>query len=64
MLSTLALEVASSPDLTGAFQTGLSNIQSDVMGYVAIAVPVVLVIVGTFFAIKKAIGFFRSAAKG
>jgi len=49
--------------LQTAFTTALGNIQTDVMGYIAIALPVSLVIVGAFFGIKKAIAFFKSTAK-
>lgn len=49
--------------LQTAFTTALGTIQTDVMGYIAIALPVSLVIVGAFFGIKKAISFFKSTAK-
>ena len=49
--------------LQTVFTTALALIQSDVMGYIAIALPVSLVIVGAFFGIKKAISFFKSTAK-
>ena len=42
------------------FSTAISGIQSDLMGYILIVVPVALGILGAFFGIKKAIGFFKS----
>lgn len=43
-----------------AFTTALGSIQSDVMGYIAIALPVALALVGAFFGIKKAVAFFKN----
>ena len=54
------MEVSS---LQTVFTTALALIQSDVMGYIASALPVSRVIVGAFFGIKKAISFFKSTAK-
>ncbi len=45
-----------------AFKTSVGSIQNDLMGYVMIAVPVALAILGAIFGIKKAIGFFKSLA--
>lgn len=45
------------------FTTSLGVIQTDVLGYVSAALPVALVIVGTFMAIKLGIKFFKSVAK-
>jgi hypothetical protein len=53
---------AAAPSLQTAFTTALGTIQSDVMGYIAIALPVSLAIVGAFFGIKKAISFFKHTA--
>jgi len=49
--------------LETAFQTALTGIQTDIMGYIGIALPVSLAIVAAFFGIKKAIAFFKSTAK-
>lgn len=57
------MNVMEASALQTAFTTALNNIQTDVMGYIAIALPVSLVIVGAFFGIKKAISFFKSTAK-
>lgn len=45
------------------FTTGLGTIKDDVLSYVAIALPIALVIAGTFIAIKLGMRFFRSLAK-
>lgn len=55
-----ALDAA--PSLTTAFSTALTQIQTDVLGYIAVAVPVALVIVGAIFGIKKAVSFFKALA--
>lgn len=44
------------------FSTAISGIQSDLMGYILIVVPVALGILGAIFGIKKAIAFFKSMA--
>lgn len=44
------------------FSTAVSGIQSDLMGYILIVVPVALGILGAIFGIKKAIAFFKSMA--
>mgnify|MGYP003301004658 CR=1 FL=1 len=45
-----------------AFQTALNTVQTDVMAYVEIALPVGLAIMGLFLAIRLGIRFFRSVA--
>lgn len=54
---------AEETDISTALTNGLSTVQSDIFGYVAIALPVGLAIFGGFFGIKKVMGFFRSVAK-
>ena len=54
---------AVSPTLQEVFKTGLTTVQSDVMGYIADALPIGLVIMGVFLAIKLGIKFFRTVAK-
>lgn len=49
--------------ISAIFSGGISTIQADVMDYVGAALPVALVIVGTFMAIKLGIKFFKSVAK-
>lgn len=43
-----------------AFSSALSTIQSDIMGFILLAMPVGLAIFGTIIAIKKGIGFVKS----
>ena len=42
------------------FLSAISSIQSDVMGYIMLAIPVGLAIFGAIIAIKKGISFVRS----
>lgn len=49
--------------ITTAVTTGLSTMQSDILGMIAIAIPGIFVLVAVFFGVKKVIGFFRSNAK-
>jgi len=58
----MAMADSTVTSLQGAFSTGLGNIQTDVMGYLAVSVPVALVIVGAIFGIKKAVSFFKGLA--
>ena len=46
-------------DLESAFSTALANIQSDILGYIAVALPVGLTIFGAIIAIKKGVSFVR-----
>ena len=62
MPSVLLTLSSTAPDLSGAFSTGLTGIQTQVFTYIGIAVPVAIVIVGAIFGIKKAISFFKSLA--
>lgn len=43
-----------------AFSTALSTIQSDIMGYIILVIPVGLAIFGAIIAIKKGISFVRT----
>lgn len=49
--------------LTDVFQTALTTVQSDVMSYVKVALPIGLGIMGVFIAIKLGVKFFRQVAK-
>ncbi len=49
--------------LKTAMTTGLGNVQTAVGDYVSAALPIGLAIMGTFLAIRLAIGFFRSIAR-
>ena len=46
--------------MTTVFQTALDTIKTDVFSYIQVALPVGLVIAGTFIAIKLGINFFKS----
>jgi len=48
---------------TAIFSNGIDAIQVSVLDYVGAALPVALLIVGTFLAIKLGIRFFKSVAK-
>ncbi|MBK5263297.1 MAG: hypothetical protein JJE17_12140 [Peptostreptococcaceae bacterium] len=49
--------------ISASFATGIDLIKVDVLDYVSAALPVALIIVGTFLAIKLGIKFFKSVAK-
>lgn len=52
---------ASAVDTTkDAFSSALSTIQSDIMGYIALVIPVGLAVFGAIIAIKKGISFVKS----
>lgn len=51
---------AAATDMTTAFGTALDSIKGDVFGYIMVALPVGLSIVGAFFGIKKAVAFFKN----
>lgn len=52
-------QAVSSSDLQSSFSSSVSSIQGDVLGYIGLALPVGLAIVGTIIAIKKGISFVR-----
>ena len=54
---------SSTPDLSATLQTSFTTMKNDVLGYIAVILPIALVVVGAFFGIKKAISFFKSTAK-
>ena len=60
VVGAFAEEVTPSQALT----TAVTTIKTDFLSYVAIVLPVALAIFGIVFGIRKAIGFFRSAAGG
>lgn len=49
--------------ITGAFQTGFQQLASDIVGMIAIIVPIGLGVAGTIFLARKAMGWFKSIAK-
>ena len=54
---------SSAPDIASTLQTSFTTMKNDVLGYIAIVLPIALVVVGAFFGIKKAVSFFKSTAK-
>lgn len=66
MMSAIAMcfsIVASAADESSAqtaFSTALTTVQSDIMTYIGLALPVGLAIFGAIIAIKKGIGFVKS----
>lgn len=53
-------ETTSTSDI---LQSGVNTIKTDVLGYIAIILPVGLGIFGAIWGIKKAISFFKGVAK-
>ena len=62
-LTCFATGDESTPDLSATLQTSFTTMKNDVLGYIAVILPIALVVVGAFFGIKKAISFFKSTAK-
>lgn len=56
-------EESSTPDLSATLQTSFTAVKDDIMGYIAVILPIALVVVGAIWGIKKAISFFKSTAK-
>lgn len=56
-------EESSAVDIATTLQTSFTTMKNDVLGYVAIILPIALVVAGAFFGIKKAVAFFKSTAK-
>ena len=54
---------SSAPDISTTLQTSFTTMKNDVLGYIAIILPLALVVAGAFFGIKKAVSFFKSTAK-
>lgn len=52
-------QAASSSDIQSSFSTAINSIQSDVMGYLILVVPIGLGIFGAIIGIKKGISFVR-----
>lgn len=48
--------------ITTALSTAFTTMQEDVMAIIVVALPVAILIVGTFFAVKKGISFFKGIA--
>ena len=56
--TTKAIEVVKS-----AFESGITDAQGSIMDFMAVALPVALVVVGAVVAVKFGIKFFKSTAK-
>lgn len=46
--------------MTSAFEAGLSSVSSEVLGYLALVVPVALAILVAFIGVKRGISFLKS----
>ena len=62
-MSCFAADESSTPDLSATLQTSFTAVKDDIMGYIAVILPIALVVVGAIWGIKKAISFFKSTAK-
>lgn len=60
IISSSAVDQSVDQSVQDAFSSALSTIQSDIMGFILLAMPVGLAIFGTIIAIKKGIGFVKS----
>ena len=45
-------------DVQAAFSTGIQNIQGQLMKYLGLSIGAVIIVVGAYFSIRKAISFF------
>lgn len=52
-------EVTSAVDVSSVFSTGITTVQSTIMGFIAAALPIALAIGGTVLAVKFGWGFFK-----
>lgn len=56
------MDTTTSTNLLTAFETALTNVQTEVFGYVETALPVALAIMGTMLAVGIGIAFFKRIA--
>jgi hypothetical protein len=49
--------------IIGAFTTGLTSLQGDVLDMIATIIPIALVIAGAVFAVRKGLSWFKSLAR-
>ena len=49
--------------ITTAFTTGLTTISGDVMGVIAVIVPIAMGIAGAVFVVRKGMSWFKNLAK-
>lgn len=60
MCVSIVASAADESSAQTAFSTALTTVQSDIMAYIGLALPVGLAIFGAIIAIKKGIGFVKS----
>ena len=58
-ISCFADDEANTDALKTAFNTGLSNVSDEILGYLALVVPVAIAIVVAYIAVRKGITFLR-----
>lgn len=58
-----ALAAESGDTVSNALTTGLTSAKTDIMGYIAVILPIGLAVMGAIWGVKKGIAFFRSVAK-
>lgn len=61
-LPVLAAGETPANPIDGILETAFGGFKSDVMGYVAIALPIGLAVFGVFWGIKRVMRFFKSVA--
>ena len=49
--------------IIGAFTTGLTALQGDILDVIGAIIPIALVIAGAVFAVRKGISWFKSLAR-
>jgi len=54
---------AAGDDVTTMMETGLNSMKSDVLGIIAVALPIALGIFAIFFGVRKGIAMLRGVAK-
>lgn len=64
MLCVMAFAVDESATIAAAFQTGFQKIVTDSIGMLSAMVPIAVGFAGTLFIVKKAMSWFKGAAKG
>lgn len=58
-MSCLTCFAAENDSLQSAFSTGIAGVKDEVLGYLALVVPVAIGIVIAYIAVKKGISFLR-----
>lgn len=49
--------------IVSAFQAGFTQVSSDVMGILGVAIPIAIGVAGTLFIARRAMGWFKGMAK-